>query len=143
MVNADGNVSKATTATLTITDAATATGQAGGIEARVDSRKVFYAGRRNARLSYFVRGGGPTTVRGEIVRRSNGQVLQSFPAQSVPGQTVQTLEWNGTVRGKVPSDGRYLWRIHVQPQDRVELRPGLTVRHRTGDRHRGGFHLRP
>lgn len=116
VANDDGNVSPASRATLTITTM-TAASASGGVEARVDSRKVFYAGRRKARLSYFVRSGGTTTARGEIVKAKTGKVVRAFPAATVPGRTVQTIEWDGLVGGKVPSDGRYLWRVHVQPAD--------------------------
>ncbi|WP_372790601.1 M23 family metallopeptidase [Paraconexibacter sp.] len=117
VINGDGNVSKPTKDALTISSGSELSSLGGGVEARVDSRRVFYAGRRQARVSYFVRGDGPVTVRGEIVRRSNGKVLRTFGSRTVPGGTVQSLEWNGTVAGRVPSDGGYLWRIHVQPRD--------------------------
>lgn len=114
VANDDGNLSPVSKATLTITSGQLAA-QSGGVEARVDAEKVFYAGRRKARLSYFVRGDGETTARGEIVKAKTGKVLRSFPVTTVPGRTVQTIEWDGTVGGKVPSDGKYLWRVHIQP----------------------------
>lgn len=115
VANDDGNASPASRARLTVT-AASSTSVAGGVEARVDAKKVFYAGRRKARLSYFVRDGGTTTARGELVKAKTGKVIRSFPMTTVPGRTVQTIEWDGTVGGKVPSDGKYLWRVHLAPQ---------------------------
>jgi murein DD-endopeptidase MepM/ murein hydrolase activator NlpD len=113
VTNTDGNTSQPTKASLAIAGAGQVAAQSGGIEARVDATKVFYAGRRHARLSYFVRSASSATVAGEIVRARDGKVLASFPAQTVPGRTVQSLEWSGLVGGRVPSDGKYLFRVHV------------------------------
>jgi len=133
VMNTDGNASAPTKARLTVTSGAELSAQSGGVEARVDARKVFYAGRRKARLSYFVRAGNQTTVRGELVRGRDGKVVLAFPAQTVPGRTVQTLEWDGTIGGRVPADGRYLWRVHVRAADSsssaqaAQADPGETV----------------
>jgi len=113
VTNADGNTSNPTTAGLAIAGDGQLAAHAGGVEARIDATKVFYAGRRKARLSYFVRSGSEATVTGEIVRARDGKVLASFPARTVPGRTVQTLEWNGVAGGRVPSDGKYLFRVRV------------------------------
>jgi len=114
VANGDGNTSAPSRARLTISPA-DAMSPSGGVEARVDAAKVFYAGRRRARLSYFVRSGGTTTARGELIKVKTGKVVRTFPLTTVPGRTVQTFEWDGTVGGRVPSDGRYLWRVHLQP----------------------------
>lgn len=113
VANADGNTSVPTRSRLAVASGSDVAAQAGGVESRVDATKVFYAGRRKARLSYFVRSGSPAVVAGEVVRPGDGKVLASFPAQTVPGRTVQSLEWNGVVGGRVPREGRYIFRVRV------------------------------
>ncbi len=116
VANGDGNSSAPSRRSLTVT-ATTPAADSGGVEARVEAKKVFYAGRRKARLSYFVRSSGATTAQGEIVRAKTGKVLRTFPIATVPGRTVQSIEWDGTVGGRVPGDGKYLWRVRLQPAD--------------------------
>ncbi|MTD47065.1 peptidoglycan DD-metalloendopeptidase family protein [Conexibacter sp. W3-3-2] len=114
VANDDGNASGPSRARLAVVSPATAV-SSGGVEARVEARRVFYAGRRKARLSYFVRSAGPASARAELVKARTGTVVRSYPAVTVPGRTVQSLEWDGTVGGKVPSDGTYLWRLRLRP----------------------------
>ena len=113
VVNGDGNRSGRSRATLRI-DVPERT-QAGPLEARVDARRVFFDGRRQAALSYFVRGGEPVTLSIELVRAVDGTFIARWSPGVVQPGTVQSVEWNGLAGGRVQKEGRYEFRVTVGP----------------------------
>jgi murein DD-endopeptidase MepM/ murein hydrolase activator NlpD len=85
----------------------------GLVDARVVARKVFFAGRSKAQLSYLVKGSQPLPLRVELVHLATKNVVRSWDLGLVAPQNTYTLTWNGLAGGKVPDDGRYQFRIYV------------------------------
>jgi murein DD-endopeptidase MepM/ murein hydrolase activator NlpD len=84
---------------------------AGTVDAEVQGSKVFFGARRQAELSYVVGGSRPASVQVELVRGSDGSVVERWvPGEVQPG-VAQTLRWNGTAGGKVQRDGVYQFRV--------------------------------
>lgn len=80
--------------------------------AKAKPRKTFFDGVRAPKVSYRFDGDAPTDVRIEVVRRSTGQVIDSFvdPAAS-PGVT-NTAYWDGlTPKGRIAPQGDYKFRL--------------------------------
>jgi murein DD-endopeptidase MepM/ murein hydrolase activator NlpD len=127
VINGDGNRSTASRRTLRI---GVGTGGAakgiGPVEARVESHRVFYDGRRRAALTYLVRGDRPAVVVVELVRSQDGASIVRWGPLLAPPQAVQTIEWDGTAGGKVQREGRYEFRIAVAVQ-RADARTAQTA----------------
>ena len=84
---------------------------AGMIDAEVQGAKVFFGARRPAELSYVVGGSRPADVEIELVRATDGAVVQRWePGRVAPG-IAQTVSWDGTVHGEVQRDGLYQFRV--------------------------------
>lgn len=79
-----------------------------GVAARVESRVVYFAGKRGARLAYSLTGASPAPVRVDLVRVNDGAVSATWgPATVAPGST-QTVEWDG---GTQAGDARYQFQV--------------------------------
>ena len=67
-----------------------------GVVAKLESRTVYFAGKRGQRLAYSITGSQPSPVRVDLVKVADGSVVQSWgPAGVTPG-TTQTIEWKGS-----------------------------------------------
>ena len=67
-----------------------------GVVAKLESRTVYFAGKRGQRLAYSLTGSQPVPVRVDLVKVADGSVVQSWgPASVTPGVT-QTIEWKGS-----------------------------------------------
>ncbi len=117
VATADGNASRPTRQSVRVVPGSAFAASAGGVEARLESTRVYFAGRRSAQLSYFLQSVSPAVVSAEVIRARDSRPIVSFPAASVAGRAVHTVTWNGRVRGRVPSDGRYIFRIRVAGGD--------------------------
>jgi murein DD-endopeptidase MepM/ murein hydrolase activator NlpD len=79
-----------------------------GIVARLESRTVYFAGKRGQRLAYSVTGSRPTPVRVDLVKVADGSVVQSWgPTGVTPGAT-QTIEWKGST---TVGDSRFQFQV--------------------------------
>jgi peptidase M23-like protein len=87
----------------------------GSLTAQLGDRAVFFDGRRPARLTYTVRGAGPVPVRVDLVRATDGTVVDRWgPAPVAPG-AAQTIAWDGLDGARVPVDGRYRFDVFAGP----------------------------
>jgi hypothetical protein len=84
---------------------------AGTIDAEVQGTKVFFGARREAELSYVVGGSRPADVHVDLVRASDGSVVEQWTPGLVEPEVAQTLTWDGTAGGKVQRDGVYQFRV--------------------------------
>jgi murein DD-endopeptidase MepM/ murein hydrolase activator NlpD len=63
-------------------------------------------------LHYVFNGNGPTDVRIDLVKQSNGSVVRSWVEEGIDPNSDQTLEWNGVGDdGKSVRSGEYRFRI--------------------------------
>jgi murein DD-endopeptidase MepM/ murein hydrolase activator NlpD len=90
-----------------------AAGTAPGVDARVESRKAFFDGRRPAALDYLVQGSAPVRVAVQLVRAGTDTVVASWSPGLVDPGTTQQVRWNGidaTTR-RSGARGRYEFRV--------------------------------
>ena len=79
-----------------------------GVVAKLESRVVYFAGKRGERLAYSLTGVQPTPVRVDLVRVSDGSVAQSWGPTNVPPGATQTIEWKGSTQAV---DSRYQFQV--------------------------------
>jgi hypothetical protein len=111
----DGTRSPASKGTLTIAPA-DASLPAGVVDAQVREQKVFFGSRKPASLSYVVGGDEDADVTIQLLRGRDGAVVSSWSEQAVEPGTPQTVEWDGTVRGKVARQGIYRFAVTATDQ---------------------------
>jgi murein DD-endopeptidase MepM/ murein hydrolase activator NlpD len=83
-----------------------------GVDAQLDSRKVYFGSQRGARITYVVKGPSPRDVRVELQRVSDGQLVAAWQPGVVAPGSLQTIEWTG---GGAQADGRYQFQIYTGP----------------------------
>ena len=115
----DGTRSTASEQPLTIAPADTKL-PAGVVDAEVQEHKVFFGARKPASLSYVVGGARAASVEIDLLRGSDGAVVGHWSAQGVVPGEPRTVEWDGTVDGKVAKQG--LYRFEVTATDAAGLR---------------------
>ncbi len=96
----DGTASRQSTTGITIDHGVDPRGpgsvRGNGVVAKLESRTVYFAGKRGQRLAYSITGSQPAPVRVDLVKVADGSVVQSWgPARVTPG-TTQTIEWKGS-----------------------------------------------
>jgi len=85
-------------------------------------RRIYYGGAQKAVFTYDVVGAGAMDLRVNLVRTSDGQIVQSWdrPA-SAPG-TPSRVIWSGSVGGRAQAEGRYAFRISALGASPAALR---------------------
>jgi murein DD-endopeptidase MepM/ murein hydrolase activator NlpD len=86
------------------------------LDARVQSKQVFFGGRRRASLLYLVKGSTPQDARVDLVRVSDQRSIAHWIARDIEPGVTQTVSWNGLTGRRVAPAGRYEFRIAVGPQ---------------------------
>ncbi len=81
------------------------------IEVQTRARRAFFDAARPAMVSYVVHGSAPTHVLVELVRATDGSVVQSWDAGEVAPEAPQTMSWDGTIGGKLSKQGKYTFRV--------------------------------
>ena len=117
LVNGDGTAS-APTKPVAIDRGPTkvaAPGTVPGVDARVDSRRTFFDGRKPAALRYLVKGDSAVRVTIALVRAGTETVVASWsPGLVEPGST-RSVRWNGIDANTKQSGvrGRYEFRVYT------------------------------
>ncbi|MFL5845775.1 MAG: M23 family metallopeptidase [Solirubrobacteraceae bacterium] len=92
-----------------------AKGSAPGVDAKVESRKAFFDGKRPAALNYLVQGTAPVDVAVSLVRAGTETVVASWSPGLVDPGTVQRVRWNGmdATTKRSGARGRYEFRVYT------------------------------
>jgi murein DD-endopeptidase MepM/ murein hydrolase activator NlpD len=111
---ADGTASRQSTTGITIDHGVDPRGpgsiRGNGVVAKLESRTVYFAGKRGQRLAYSITGSQPAPVRVDLVKVADGSVVQSWgPASVTPGAT-QTIEWKGS---PTVGDSRFQFQVFI------------------------------
>ena len=104
-VNDDGARSAASRAVVSIQRG---TGSAGGLDARVVGRRVYYDAARRARIDVLARRAMLVTV--ALVRVIDGAVVTTWPLALEP-EAVGSITWDGRIDGAPQPAGRYEFRV--------------------------------
>ena len=109
----DGNESAPSNSPIAIAEPVSlkAAGGPPTIEVQTRARRAFFDAARPATVSYVVHGDAATRVVVELVRASDGAVVTSWDAGSVPPEQTRSLTWDGTVDGRLQKEGRYAFRV--------------------------------
>ena len=87
------------------------------LETATSAATWFLGSQRNVVFSYRFDGSVPTDVDIDLVRQSDGAVVQTWTQPQVaPGQ-VRTVRWTGVVDGVTQPEGRYAFRAVVHTGD--------------------------
>ena len=74
-------------------------------------RRIYYGGAQKAVFTFDVMGAGAMDLRVNLVRASDGRIVQTWdrPA-SAPGARNRVI-WSGSVGGRIPPEGKYAFRV--------------------------------
>jgi murein DD-endopeptidase MepM/ murein hydrolase activator NlpD len=76
-------------------------------------RTIFFGGMQKAIFNFQVTGTRPLDVRVDLVRLSDGIIVQSWQRPGAAPGVTQRVTWNGAVRGRPQPQGRYSFRLAV------------------------------
>jgi murein DD-endopeptidase MepM/ murein hydrolase activator NlpD len=83
------------------------------LETATSSAKWFLGSQRGVLFSYRLGGSTPADVDVNLVRQSDGAVVQTWAQPAVTPGEVRTIRWTGATNGQVQADGRYAFRAIV------------------------------
>jgi murein DD-endopeptidase MepM/ murein hydrolase activator NlpD len=86
------------------------TGAGPAIGTRIAAHKVFYGGLRRAVFSYRVASSRPVDMTVNLVRVSNGAIVQTWQQAQVQPDAVQKVVWDGKAAGRVQPEGFYTFK---------------------------------
>jgi murein DD-endopeptidase MepM/ murein hydrolase activator NlpD len=76
------------------------------------STNVAYAGSSNGvTFSYRVSAASPASVEIDLLRETDGSVVQTWQVPAVQPGVVNNITWSGMSNGQLQPDGRYAWRL--------------------------------
>ena len=105
------------------------------VETAVNRGTFFFDGAGGIVFTYRV--DAPAAAAVELVRLTDGAVVQAWSAESVPAGEVQTVRWDGVAGGVPQADGRYAFRLAVTGADGAVARSVAD-----GESERDAFELR-
>jgi hypothetical protein len=87
------------------------------VEARVETRRLLFAGGRTATVDFYVRGPTGVDAAVDVVRASDRIAVAHFDVPAVAPGTVQSVSWDGTSGGVAQPEGRYVFQVstHAGP----------------------------
>jgi murein DD-endopeptidase MepM/ murein hydrolase activator NlpD len=81
------------------------------LETATSTNKAFAGSSRGVTFSYRVTASSPVSVEIDLLRETDGTVVQSWQVPSVQPGVVNKVTWEGTSNGQLQPDGRYAWRL--------------------------------
>jgi murein DD-endopeptidase MepM/ murein hydrolase activator NlpD len=76
-----------------------------------EPRQIFYGGMQKAFFNFKVTGTGPLDVQVDLVRSTDGVVVQSWKRFGAAPGVTQRITWNGAVAKRPQKQGRYHFRV--------------------------------
>jgi murein DD-endopeptidase MepM/ murein hydrolase activator NlpD len=83
------------------------------IETATSASKWFLGSQRGILFSYRLSGSAPSDVDINLIRQSDGAVVQTWAQPQVAPGEVRTVRWTGVVGGQVQPEGRYAFRAVI------------------------------
>src|SRR4051794_21383617 len=84
------------------------------LETATSASKWYLGSQRGVLFSYRLSGSAPADVDVNLVRESDGAVVQTWHQPQVAPGEVRTTRWTGIVGGQIQPEGRYAFRAVVQ-----------------------------
>ncbi len=78
-----------------------------------EPRRIFYGGMQKAIFNFQVTGTRPVDVQIDLVRLTDGVVVQSWKRLGAAPGVAQRVTWNGAVQRRPQKQGRYSFRVTV------------------------------
>jgi murein DD-endopeptidase MepM/ murein hydrolase activator NlpD len=83
------------------------------VETSTSTAKWFFGSQRGIVFSYRLSGSSPADVDVNLVRQSDGALVQTWTQPQVPPGDVRTVRWTGVSAGQVQPEGRYAFRAVI------------------------------
>ncbi|HEY8867560.1 MAG TPA: M23 family metallopeptidase [Solirubrobacteraceae bacterium] len=83
------------------------------LETATSTAKWFYGSQRAVVFSYRLGGSAPADVDVNLIRQSDGAVVQTWTQPGVASGEVRTIKWSGVSVGQLQPEGRYAFRAVV------------------------------
>jgi murein DD-endopeptidase MepM/ murein hydrolase activator NlpD len=80
------------------------------LDTATSAAKVFLGSQRGVVFSYRLGGSSPADVTVNLIRQSDGAIVQSWSQPQVAPNEVRTVRWTGVTAGAVQPEGRYAFR---------------------------------
>jgi murein DD-endopeptidase MepM/ murein hydrolase activator NlpD len=87
------------------------------LETATSAARWYVGSQRGILFSYRLTGSAPTNVEVNLIRQSDGVVVQTWPQTPIAPGEVRTVRWNGVIGGAVQPEGRYAFRAIVHNGD--------------------------
>jgi murein DD-endopeptidase MepM/ murein hydrolase activator NlpD len=87
------------------------------LETATSASKWFFGSQRGILFSYRLDGATPVDVDVNLIRVSDGSVVQTWTQTQVAPNTVRTVRWTGITNGVTQPEGRYAFRAVVHNGD--------------------------
>ena len=85
-------------------------------------RRIYYGGAQKAVFTYDALGGSAMDLRVNLLRASDGQVVQTWDRPATAPGAPQRVIWSGTAHGKALPEGRYTFRVSGMGASTAALR---------------------
>jgi murein DD-endopeptidase MepM/ murein hydrolase activator NlpD len=84
------------------------------LETATSAGKWFLGSQRGVLFSYRLTGSAPADVDVNLIRVSDGSVVQTWTAPQVAPNEVRSVRWTGNTGGQVQPEGRYAFRALIK-----------------------------
>ena len=81
------------------------------LETATSTNKAYADSSNGVTFSYRITASAPVSVGIDLLRETDGSVVQSWQVPSVQPGVVNKLTWQGVSNGLLQPDGRYAWRL--------------------------------
>jgi murein DD-endopeptidase MepM/ murein hydrolase activator NlpD len=96
------------------------------LETATSAAKWFLGSQRGVVFSYRLSGSAPADVDVNLIRQTDGAVVQTWTEPQVAPNEVRTVRWTGVTNGQLQPEGRYAFRAVIH-------RDGVTATSAAGD----------
>ena len=81
------------------------------LETATSTNKAYAGSRRGVTFSYRITAPAPVSVEIDLLRETDGSIVQSWQEPAVQPGVTGNVNWTGVSGGQLQPDGRYAWRL--------------------------------
>ena len=90
------------------------------IETATSGETIYYNAEKKAKFSYRIEHTEPVSVRIDVIRDSDGAIIETWKPPPVESDEVQDVKWDGVADDRVTREGRYRFRLTARDDDGLE-----------------------